>query len=67
MAGRLSWARTRGNLRRRVVLALMRDMTRGKRLGQMSPAQMRDIAERINQRPMKTHQWRSRNQAAKPL
>ena len=45
----------------------MRDMTRGKRLGQMSPAQQRDIAERINQRPMKTHQWRSRKQAAKSL
>ena len=47
--------------------ALVRDMTRGKRLGKMSPAQMRDIAERINQPPMKTHRWRSRNQAAKPL
>ena len=48
-------------------VALVRDMTRGKRLGKMSPAQMRDIAERINQPPMKTHRWRSRNQAAKPL
>ena len=47
--------------------ALVRDMTRGKRLGKMSPAQMRDIAERINQRPMKIHQWRSRKQAAKRL
>ena len=53
--------------RRCVVLALVRDMTRGKRLGKMSPAQLRDIAEHINQRPMKTHRWRSRNQAAKRL
>ena len=48
-------------------VALMRDRTRGKRLGSMSPTQLRAIAERINQRPMKTHQWRSRNQAAKRL
>ena len=48
-------------------VALVRDMTRGKRLGSMSPTQLRAIAERINQRPMKTHQWRSRNQTAKRL
>ena len=48
-------------------VALMRDRTRGKRLGSMPPTQLRTIAERINQRPMKTHQWRSRNQAAKRL
>ena len=48
-------------------VALVRDRTRGKRLGSMPPPQLRGIAERINQRPMKTHQWRSRNQAAKRL
>ena len=48
-------------------VALVRDRTRGKRLGSMPPTQLRAIAERINQRPMKTHQWRSRNQAAKRL
>lgn len=30
-------------------------------------ALMRDIAENINNRPMKTHHWKSRNQAAKRL
>ena len=45
----------------------MRNMTRGKRLGRMSHAQLRNIAENINNRPMKTHHWKSRNQAAKRL
>ena len=48
-------------------VALVRDLTRNLPLGSLSPQRLRAIAERINNRPMKTHGWLSRNQAAQLL
>ena len=45
--------------------ALVRDLTRGQPLGSQSPRRLAAVAARINRRPMKTHAWRPRNQAAK--
>ena len=45
-------------------IALVRDLAGGRPLAQWSPRRLRDLAERINRRPMKTHGWLSRNQAA---
>ena len=45
--------------------ALVRDLTRGQPLGNQSPRRLAAVAARINRRPMKTHAWHSRNQAAK--
>ena len=47
--------------------ALVRDLTRGQSLGSQSPRRLAAVAARINRRPMKTHAWHPRNQAAKPV
>ena len=42
-------------------------LVRGQPLGGQSPRRLAAVAARINRRPMKTHAWHPRNQAAKPV